>query len=547
MHRRRRIRLAGVSPQVEGQNWESVTFLRIGRLETLEIMLNDPSISRRHAEVEFIEQNWVVRDLGSTNGTFLNQVRVGRADQRLKLGDILQCGNLAMRVEAVESEEDCHVESIGGLMRVEFSTRNSWEQALELCACEGGVAPGSRDRMLSLFRIGRDFSQVTSLDALLESILQEAITAVKAQGGAILLVDENSEDLLPRVVFPAERRAQGRCYSSSLAQRTLRQGESLLSKDIRGDLDSNLIRQLADGTPTSVICALLRTPKRRIVALHLDRGPKQDPFTLDDLRLADALAASVSTVIASVGSLLERERDLLIRTLTALAQAVELRDDYTGSHTQRVTDYSLMLAEQLKVSPADRYHLQIGTPLHDIGKIGITDSILRKPTQLTPDELEYMKTHTVKGAAMIEVIPHLADVLPIVRNHHERWDGTGYPDGFKGNHIPFLARIVAVADAFDAMTTDRPYRRGLPVEKAFQQIQEKAGQQFDPVCARAFIKLRPQIEELLRQSRQMCETVSRSEFLREMEACLEAPSTRRRTVTIPKSTLRVIQERLASA
>jgi HD-GYP domain-containing protein (c-di-GMP phosphodiesterase class II)/pSer/pThr/pTyr-binding forkhead associated (FHA) protein len=544
---RRRIRLAGVSPEVNGQSWESITFLRLGRLETLEVMLNDPSVSRRHAEIEFINQAWVVRDLGSTNGTFLNQVRVGRADQRLKQDDILQFGNLVVRVAVLEAEPEKTGETLSGSMRVECSTTHSWETALELCACEGMREPNSRDRLLSLFRIGRDFSQITSLEALLESVLQEAVLALKAQGGAILLLDETSAQLLPRAVLPREREFRGQCYSVSLAQRTLRQGESLLSHDIRGDLDTGLLQLLADGSPTSVICALLRTPQRRLGALHVDRGPKQPPFTQEDLRLADALAASMSSVIASVGSLLERERELLVRTLTALAQAVELRDDYTGSHTQRVTDYALMLAEELQVTPTERYHLQIGTPLHDIGKIGISDSILRKPSALTPEESEYMKTHTVKGAAMIETIPHLAPVLPIVRNHHERWDGHGYPDGLRGQEIPLLARIVGVADAFDAMTTDRPYRRGLPVDVVFEQIQETAGEQFDPVCARAFLRLRPRIEDLLRQSRQMVETMTKSDLYREMKACRPGPSTRRRTVPIPKSAIAKVQQRLATA
>jgi len=543
----RRIRLTGVSPLIEGQSWETVSFLRIGRLETLEVLLNDPSISRRHAEIEYVDHHWVVRDLGSTNGTYLNQVRIGRADQPLRVDDILQCGNVALRVVMAQSSQASDPETIGSSMRVELSTSNSWEKALELAAGDGASSEASRDRLLTLFRIGRDFSQITSLDSLLESVLKDAVNALGAQGGALLLLDENSNQLVSRAVYPPSRQQQGRCFSSTLAQRALRQGESLLSQGIRADLDSGLIRTLADGTPTYVLCALLRTPGRRLGVLHLDRGPKQAPYQQEDLRLADALAASASTIISSVGSLLERERDLLVRTLTALAQAVELRDDYTGSHTQRVTDYTLMLGEHLQVGPTDRYHLQIGTPLHDIGKIGISDAILRKPSHLTPDEVEYMKTHTTKGAAMIELIPHLAPVLPIVRNHHERWDGQGYPDGLAGSAIPYLARIVAVTDAFDAMTTDRPYRPGMPLEQAFKQIQEGAGRQFDPVCARAFLSIRPRIEELHRQSRELVETMSRSDLHRALAACLEGPATRRRTITIPKSTLRALHGKSASA
>jgi HD-GYP domain-containing protein (c-di-GMP phosphodiesterase class II) len=117
-----------------------------------------------------------------------------------------------------------------------------------------------------------------------------------------------------------------------------------------------------------------------------------------------------------------------------------------------------------------------------------------------------MKSHTVKGAAILETIPGLEDVIPIVRNHHERWDGNGYPDRLAGNLIPPLARLVAVADTFDAMTTDRPYRVGLSADEAFAQIQAGAGSQFDPACAEAFLRLRPRLEQLLQQNQSLANT-----------------------------------------
>ena len=145
-----------------------------------------------------------------------------------------------------------------------------------------------------------------------------------------------------------------------------------------------------------------------------------------------------------------------------LAQAVELRDQYTGGHTARVTAYSLLLAEELKLSADDMELIRIGTPLHDIGKIGIDDAILRKPDRLTPAEFEIMKTHTVKGAEDPgDGAPTCSRSSRSCARHHERWDGQGYPDGLAGEAISPLARIVAVADAFDAMTSDRPYRKGM--------------------------------------------------------------------------------------
>jgi putative nucleotidyltransferase with HDIG domain len=175
---------------------------------------------------------------------------------------------------------------------------------------------------------------------------------------------------------------------------------------------------------------------------------------------------------------------------------VELRDQYTGGHTRRVTQYSMMLAEKLELSEAEMELIRIGTPLHDIGKIGIEDAILRKPGRLTAKEFAEMQKHTTLGAHYLANIPELAPVIPIVRNHHERWDGTGYPDRLAGEEIPLLARIVAVCDAFDAITSDRPYhenKKGKPAEVAFAEIARQMGRQFDPVCAAAFLEIRDNI------------------------------------------------------
>jgi putative nucleotidyltransferase with HDIG domain len=226
--------------------------------------------------------------------------------------------------------------------------------------------------------------------------------------------------------------------------------------------------------------------------LHLDRGPLQQPFTKDDLYLADALAAHVSAGIESA-QLLRKQRELFYATITMLAQAVEMRDEYTGNHTQRVTEYSFMLAQRIDL-PADQLNwIRIGTPLHDIGKIGIDDKILKKEGRLTTEEFEIMKTHTTIGAKLLEQVPDLAPVIPIARSHHERWDGKGYPDLLGGEQIPILARVVAIADAFDAMTTRRCYKDPMPSDAAFAEIEKCKGKQFDPIFADAFLSIRQQI------------------------------------------------------
>src|SRR5439155_4564759 len=183
---------------------------------------------------------------------------------------------------------------------------------------------------------------------------------------------------------------------------------------VEDDSELAVAKSIAEGAMASVLCVLLRTPRKRLGVLHLDRSPWQKPFTQEDLHLADALAANVSAGI-ECAQLLRKQRDLFLDTITILAQAVELRDEYTGGHTLRVTTYSRMLAEHLNMSEDDLELIKTGTPLHDIGKIGIDDAILRKPDKLTPEEFEAMKLHTVKGAEILSIVPDLKAIIPIVR------------------------------------------------------------------------------------------------------------------------------------
>jgi HD-GYP domain-containing protein (c-di-GMP phosphodiesterase class II) len=322
---------------------------------------------------------------------------------------------------------------------------------------------------------------------------------LKVQRGAIILAHPQTGELQLRTVLaPKLGPQQTRCYSRTMAERCFAQGESLLCTDVNAEADFLSARSVRVGTMSSLICALLRSPRKRIGVLHLDRGPMQVPFDAEDLGLADAIAATVAIGIESA-QLVEEQREQFAQTVSSLARTVEIRDYYTGNHTRRVTDYALLLADEMRVLPAERYQLQIGTPLHDIGKIGIDDAVLRKPDRLTVAEFEHMKLHTVKGAAILESINALSPMIPIVRHHHERWDGSGYPDGLHSERIVRTARIVAVADAFDAMTSDRPYRRAMTADQAFAELVAKAGTHFDPACVQAFLRMRSYVMQLLRE------------------------------------------------
>jgi putative nucleotidyltransferase with HDIG domain len=174
-------------------------------------------------------------------------------------------------------------------------------------------------------------------------------------------------------------------------------------------------------------------------------------------------------------------------TLQALSNALDVRDSETEGHSRRVVEYMELIIAQLPVAPAHLATLRRGALLHDIGKIGVPDNVLRKPAALSEAEWVVMKRHPEHGARIISQIPFLQDVSRIVRHHHERWDGKGYPDGIAGEAIPFGARIFAVADSFDAMTSDRPYRRAMSVKDARVEVARCRGTQFDPSVVDAFV------------------------------------------------------------
>jgi len=173
------------------------------------------------------------------------------------------------------------------------------------------------------------------------------------------------------------------------------------------------------------------------------------------------------------------------QVLFTMAAIVEAKDPYTEGHMQRLSDYAVRLGRQLGVSPAYELALRHAGVLHDIGKIGIPDSILNKPAALTEAEWAVMREHPLIGDRICQSMRNAALLAPIVRGHHERWDGTGYPDGLAGEDISLGARIISVVDAYDAMTTDRPYRQALSDEKVSSEIRNGAGVQFDPAVVSA--------------------------------------------------------------
>ena len=223
------------------------------------------------------------------------------------------------------------------------------------------------------------------------------------------------------------------------------------------------------------------------------------PFTKEQLYHAVVssfvVSDSYSRLLNSYLEEIKRSNELFLATVDGFAAAVGARDGYTLEHSRQVAGFAVLLAKKIGLDGKNLRTVKIAGELHDIGKIGVPEKILLKEELLTGAEYGLMKTHAEKSAEILSQVPNLDDVVKAVRSHHERYDGTGYPDGLRGNEIPLLGRVLAVCDAFSAMITERPYRPAISPDSARQELGNKSGEQFDPDLVAAFLAI-PEIAEL---------------------------------------------------
>ncbi len=246
------------------------------------------------------------------------------------------------------------------------------------------------------------------------------------------------------------------------------------------------------GKTGSMMCAPLKIKDKIIGAINI-ATENYTEFTSSDLKLFTTLSYNAGIFIENV-RLYKDLKEIFISTVYTLAETIEMRDDYTGNHTKRVMEYSYAIGESLGIEKEGLEALRLSAILHDIGKIGVRDNVLLKPGKLTDEEFELMKKHPVFGEEILNRIKGLEHIIPGVKHHHERYDGRGYPDGLKEDEIELNAKIISVADTFDAMTSDRPYRKGLDPKTAADELIRCSGTQFDAKIVDAFIKAFPRID-----------------------------------------------------
>ena len=345
-------------------------------------------------------------------------------------------------------------------------------------------------RMDLLTEIGRKVGSVSELSQLVEQITQMTQHTIKASASSVLLLDVEKQELF---FYVAEGKAgkalkQVRLSTQSgIAGWVARHGKPLIVNDVTKDERFDKGADEATGFTTgSIMCVPLVIQRRTIGVIEVLNKLDGSDFNEQDLEILVSVGSTAAMAIENT-KLHQSVVDGYKSTIRALAAAIDAKDPYTRGHSQRVTEYALWGGVSIPMSQGELGLLEYAGILHDIGKIGMPDSILRKPGRLTPQEWDMVRRHPVIGANIINDIPFLEQARKLVLHHHEKYDGTGYPDGLVGNDIPIGARLLAVGDSFDSMTSDRSYRAALSANRALNELHKCSGTQFCSVAVEAFV------------------------------------------------------------
>jgi putative nucleotidyltransferase with HDIG domain len=479
----------------QGSKYPIYVPFRIGRHPDNDLQLTDPKVSRFHAIIDPTENDLWVRDLGSRNGTWVNGQTVGEI--ALKEGDEIRVGNTRMKVEGrAESEDLAMPEARTIAIRPEILGRVRLKSPVEHTPPWVKVEPtriesdmrGHVFRLQALYQTNLLLNSETDLQGIFARTLEQLLQFLPADRGAILFLEPRSRELTIRysLVRAGQPIRNDILVSQSILREIMEEGYGMLIEDARSDQRFGLSDSIVEQDVRSVLCVPLVDRGQTLGMIYLDVLGRSSAFDEEDLQMLTAMVAPAAVQIRNIQYLQQLEQ-AYVDTLHVLANAIEARDHYTVGHTWRVTRIALAIAGRMGWSPDQRRYAEMGGILHDIGKIAVEDAILRKTGPLTPEEFQKMQLHPEHGARMLKDVEFLKPVIPYVLFHQERWDGQGYPFRLKGDDVPQEGRLLAVCDAFDAMTSHRPYRESRGPKEAVEEIKEHRGSQFDPAMVDVFL------------------------------------------------------------
>lgn len=352
-----------------------------------------------------------------------------------------------------------------------------------------------RVELAALYELSRALSDANDFDTTLTLVTRHTVETIRVTFSRVALLE--GDEFVIRTAYPIRVMDHdlkvGERYkrdSSQFCHRVLKQNMPVVISADSADLSDGERKTLFLGIAATVCLIPLHVGERGLGLLMLGetRSQEREPFSPDKLRFARSFGEQAASALYRV-ELFVQLKESYLETVLALANAVDAKDTYTADHARRLAEMAVVIGREMGLMEHDLETLRYGAILHDIGKIGVPDAVLQKPSRLDRDEWAQMCQHPSIGARILAPVPHLVNAAQIVRHHHERYDGKGYPDGLVGEAIPFGARIVTVVDSYSAITDKRIYKEGRSHAEAVLELKKNAGTQFDPRVVEVFLNI----------------------------------------------------------
>lgn len=468
----------------------------IGRGQDADIQILDAGLSRKHCAIRKEGDRFKLTDMDSRNGTYVNGNLV--TSHELTSGDIIGIGGIEFEFRQGPDRRRTQADFIARIPDrpgEELKERVQLDQS-ELMASLPAQFQNienyqriQRD-LAAVYRIGNAIAAETNLQKLYDRVLDGILEVINADRAFVIIANPHNNQLQTH----AWRRREGDStdepesgFSTTIVNECFTEGTSILRADAASDDALREAESVLSENIHSVLCVPIESPERIIGVLYADNVAQSESFARHELELLTAVGKQAGIAIHRA-QLAGQLRGLLSGSVSALVATIEAKDEYTRGHSERVTAYAMHVAKCIGLKPRRVATLELAGYLHDVGKIGVPESILLKPGPLTEEEYEIVRQHPHVGSSIVQNIAGAEEIAEIVRHHHERWDGRGYPDRLKEHEPSLAARILAVADAFDAMTSRRPYRPALKLEDVIEQLKQGSGKQFDPSVVEVFVE-----------------------------------------------------------
>ncbi len=487
------MKLICIEGQEKDMSWElEGSRLVIGRDSICDVIVNDPKLSRIHAEIVKEGNTYIFYDKESMNGCFINDDRVSR--QILIPGDIIKIGDTSIKVVGDDMTTNVAWQKSDPMITTQIPLDQLTSQIEAVVSPPGAVAEDRADlatkshiqtaklikNLETIYSVGNAINSIQTVDELLDQIAGTLLNVFRDVQRVCILLKENEKKFEPKYIKTrSDVPPQPFQLSSSIVDKSVKEEVCILANDAASDDRFAGSESVLTMNVRSVMCAPLVSKGSVLGLIYLDNREKPNCFDDNDVALLSALA-NQSAIAIENSRLYEEIQNSYHEAILALMNTVEAKDPYTRGHSQRTARYALGIAQEMGLSEEECKEVKTAAELHDIGKIGVKDLIIGKDSPLSTLEFHSIQAHVLTGEKILGPIEYLRFALPIVRHHHEHFDGTGYPDSLKGDKIILSARIIGAADAFDAMTTQRPYNKPLTFNKALEKCKESKGKQFDP-------------------------------------------------------------------